>query len=136
MRIQIVDGEIVLSEVYNGIGIQTDMGLFGVAQRNGGIEVLHDGKPVWASHDYPGSVGIAGMPFHQSAADALRRARLAVVGRFQRCDHENPASRKYRSYLVQALEAIDAARRILHDTLLLDDSSATEKDSPYYRTLD
>jgi hypothetical protein len=35
--------------VYSGIGIETDQGHFGIAQRDGGIEVLHEGKLVWAS---------------------------------------------------------------------------------------
>jgi len=61
MRIQIVDGEIVLSEVYNGIGIQTDMGLFGVAQRNGGIEVRLNGETVWKC-DLNGSNAVAVVP--------------------------------------------------------------------------
>lgn len=38
---------LVLSEVYSGIGIRTDKGLFGIAQRDGGIEVLLNGKTVW-----------------------------------------------------------------------------------------
>jgi hypothetical protein len=47
------DGEpaITLSEVFSGIGIETDMGLFGIAQRDGGIEVMLDGKTVWTSHE-------------------------------------------------------------------------------------
>lgn len=43
--------EIVLSEVYSGVGIKTDMGLFGIAQRDGGIEVMFNGKTVWTSHE-------------------------------------------------------------------------------------
>jgi len=43
--------EVVLSEVYSGVGIKTDMGLFGIAQRDGGIEVLLGGKTVWTSHE-------------------------------------------------------------------------------------
>lgn len=52
---EIVDGEAVLtlSEVYSGIGIKTNMGLFGIAQRDGGIEVLFKGKTVWTSHELP-----------------------------------------------------------------------------------
>jgi hypothetical protein len=40
--------EVYLSEVYSGVGIQTDAGLFGIAQRDGGIEVMLNGKTVWA----------------------------------------------------------------------------------------
>jgi len=42
---------IVLSEVYSGVGIRTDMGLFGIAERDGGIEVMLGGKTVWTSHE-------------------------------------------------------------------------------------
>ena len=47
------DGEpaISLSDVFSGIGIETDMGLFGIAQRDDGIEVMLDGKTVWTSHE-------------------------------------------------------------------------------------
>lgn len=43
--------EITLSEVYSGVGIETDMGLFGIAERDGGIEVRFGGRTVWTSHD-------------------------------------------------------------------------------------
>lgn len=36
-----------LCEVYNGVGFPCDDGLFGVAQRDGGIEVLKDGVKVY-----------------------------------------------------------------------------------------
>jgi len=45
---------IVLSEVYSGVGVSTPMGLFGIAQRDDGIEVMLDGKTVWTSHELPG----------------------------------------------------------------------------------
>lgn len=51
MKIAIDGSEVTLSEVYSGVGIQTDMGLFGIAQRDGGIEVMLDGKTVWTSHE-------------------------------------------------------------------------------------
>lgn len=49
--INLGDNEVVLSEVFSGVGIATDMGLFGIAQRDGGIEVMLDGKTVWTSHE-------------------------------------------------------------------------------------
>jgi hypothetical protein len=49
MQITVKDNNIILSEVYNGIGIQTDQGLFGIAQRDGGIEVMLNGQLVWSS---------------------------------------------------------------------------------------
>lgn len=42
-------GEVVIQGCYNGIGIETDQGLFGIAQRDDGIEVMLDGKLVWSS---------------------------------------------------------------------------------------
>jgi hypothetical protein len=41
--------EATLSGAYNGIGIETEQGLFGIAQRDRGIEVMLDGKLVWSS---------------------------------------------------------------------------------------
>jgi hypothetical protein len=59
MKIEVrEDGTLELSEVYGGVGIRTDQGLFGIAQRDAGIEVMLDGKVVWSSSDlaelYPG----------------------------------------------------------------------------------
>lgn len=56
MRIKAIrdsDGEpaISLSDVFSGVGIETAMGLFGIAQRDDGIEVMLDGKTVWTSHE-------------------------------------------------------------------------------------
>lgn len=44
-------GDIVLSDVFLGVGIETKMGLFGISQRDDGIEVMLNGKTVWTSHD-------------------------------------------------------------------------------------
>jgi len=48
--------EVELVGAYNGVGIQTDQGHFGIAQRDSGIEVLLDGKTVFASHDDVGKL--------------------------------------------------------------------------------
>lgn len=53
MKIEVKTGddggaEVTLTEVYSGVGIRTDAGLFGIAQRDGGIEVMLNGKMVWA----------------------------------------------------------------------------------------
>jgi len=67
---ELVDGvpEITLSEVYSGVGIATDMGLFGIAQRDGGIEVLFNGKTVWTSHEIdPGPVAMGPAPLTPGA---------------------------------------------------------------------
>jgi hypothetical protein len=41
------DYSIVLEDVFSGIGIRTKKGLFGIAQRDGGIEVMLNGKLVY-----------------------------------------------------------------------------------------
>jgi hypothetical protein len=41
--------DVLLKKVYTGIGIETDQGLFGIAMRDDGIEVLLNGKIVWSS---------------------------------------------------------------------------------------
>jgi len=41
--------DVTLQKVYNGVGIETDQGLFGIAQRDGGIEVMLNGKLVFSS---------------------------------------------------------------------------------------
>lgn len=44
-----IPATVVLSEVYSGVGIAIDQGLFGIAQRDGGIKILLNGKLVWSS---------------------------------------------------------------------------------------
>ncbi len=48
-EINVGSHEILIQECYTGIGIETDQGLFGIAQRDNGIEVILDGKLVWSS---------------------------------------------------------------------------------------
>lgn len=60
MKLQVSeDGAIVLSEVYVGIGINTDQGLFGIAQRDSGIEVMLNGKLIWSSTTLPDPMGLS-----------------------------------------------------------------------------
>lgn len=51
MKIEVnEDREIVLSELFNAIGIKTqDDGEFGISERNGGLEIMKDGVIVWRS---------------------------------------------------------------------------------------
>ena len=49
--------EVMLEGVYTGVGIQTDQGLFGIAQRDTGIEVLLEGEMVFASYSDVGRLG-------------------------------------------------------------------------------
>ena len=46
-----VEGIVELSEVYNGVGIETDQGHFGIAMRDNGIEVLLNGELVFNSNE-------------------------------------------------------------------------------------
>jgi hypothetical protein len=43
ISVDIGPAEVTCSQVYSGIGIQTDSGLFGIAERDGVIEILHNG---------------------------------------------------------------------------------------------
>lgn len=43
------DAEILISACYTGIGIQTEMGIFGIAQRDGGIEVMLNGQLIFVA---------------------------------------------------------------------------------------
>ena len=48
MKIEVDEhGELMLSEVYCGIGIKTDNGIYGIAQRDSGIEVMLNGRVVY-----------------------------------------------------------------------------------------
>jgi hypothetical protein len=97
MKIEVEDDGIVLSECYSGIGIKTDAGMFGIAQRDGGIEVLRDGKLAWASeHDRSFE------QMHAALTRLLEQAEsISLSG-----DNNGDQCRKF-------LDAIYAARRTL-----------------------
>lgn len=44
------DQSIILSEVFSGVGIKTDVGTFGVCQRDGGLEVTLAGVLVFCMY--------------------------------------------------------------------------------------
>ena len=48
-KLSVEHGQVTLSDVFNGVGIVTDQGRFGIAQRDDGIEVLLNGELVWSS---------------------------------------------------------------------------------------
>jgi len=50
-----VYSEVTIKECFSGIGIESPMGMFGIALRDGGIEVILDGKLVWTSHEIASS---------------------------------------------------------------------------------
>jgi len=62
MKIHVSEnGSIVLSDVFNAIVIATDQGEFGVAQRDGGIEVMHKGELVYSSNPPTSSYIVEGI---------------------------------------------------------------------------
>jgi hypothetical protein len=61
VELDVSGADVELVGVYNGVGIQTEQGLFGVCQRDGGIEVLLNGHTVWSSvHGLPDAQGDRG----------------------------------------------------------------------------
>ncbi len=51
MRVDVDEHDnIRFSEVFNPVVISTDVGEFGICQRDGGIEVSHNGKLVFAQY--------------------------------------------------------------------------------------
>lgn len=80
MKLEITEDGLLLSEVYSGLGIQTPMGVFGIAQRDDGIEVVFTppgGKTrsVWAA-----LTDLAGDPvFHDNTKDELEEPGRRVA---------------------------------------------------------
>jgi hypothetical protein len=67
MKIKAIDSEIIVSELYCGIGIETSQGEFGICQRDGGIDVMLDGKLVWSSTHHPQLEQLAALEHEQWA---------------------------------------------------------------------
>jgi DNA polymerase III epsilon subunit family exonuclease len=51
MELDVGGREVELGGVYNGVGIPTDQGYFGIVMRDSGIEVMLDGVLVWSSSE-------------------------------------------------------------------------------------
>jgi hypothetical protein len=47
MKVRAEGGAIIFSEVFEGVGVETDNGLFGICQRDGGLEVIRGGETVY-----------------------------------------------------------------------------------------
>ena len=119
MKIELKTGadgasEITLSEVYSGVGIQTDAGLFGIAERDGGIEVMLNGKTVWAlgadTEDLPVTLPPPA-PEKMSETDMTRTA--AAIDRITA--KVGPMLRK-EEHLAAAMALTSmAAHHVLHD---------------------
>jgi hypothetical protein len=50
-EINVGSHEVVIQDAFVGVGIETDLGLFGISARDAGIEVILDGKLVWCSSE-------------------------------------------------------------------------------------
>jgi hypothetical protein len=79
-------GELTLWDVFNGIGIKTDQGLIGIAQRDSGIEVIlttPSGKRSWSSteawgNDPQSDKAVAQPPERSEVAAAFREWQLRI----------------------------------------------------------
>lgn len=87
MKIDIQYGEattLVLSEVYEGVGIKTEMGTFGVCERDGGLEVTFNGKLVFAKYPERTREGFlcqqCGVPLSLEDAGFARCSYCRVTG--------------------------------------------------------
>jgi len=74
---------LVLSNVFNGIGIKTDQGIFGIAQRDGGIEVTLDGDLVFSSTEGPKNTTPAASIVNATFQEALLVLPDAEVAIFE-----------------------------------------------------
>ncbi len=66
------DYSFLLSEVYNGIGIKTDAGVFAICQRDGGIEIRLGDGPWYAWYDDEGPKSLA-VPINPNEECELNR---------------------------------------------------------------
>lgn len=117
MKIEVKTGddggtEITLCEVYSGVGIQTDAGLFGIAQRDGGIEVMLNGKTVWAMGADPDGLPNTLPPPAMTEERATELAK--VIGRLSA--RIGPILRDEKEHLAVAVALTTmAAHHVLHD---------------------
>jgi hypothetical protein len=73
---------VVCHEVFCGIGIETEQGQFGIAERDGGIEVLLNGKLVYSSTE---SLNVV-----ERQVDAVREHQVDAVGGAGPVEVESP----------------------------------------------
>jgi len=109
MRIEIgADGEFQLFEVFNGIGIVTDAGHFGICERDGGIEILRNGKQVWSC--YPGEGEDGPDTVHhepqepQMDQERLRRVEAGLLSVVESVNQQAAALRKLPDHMADVLK--------------------------------
>lgn len=54
--------EVRIEECYLGIAMETDQGVFGISQRDDGIEVMLNGQLVWSSMELKGAPRVFNPP--------------------------------------------------------------------------
>jgi hypothetical protein len=82
VKLEITEDGLVFSEVYSGLGIQTPMGIFGIAQRDDGIEVLFTPPGGRTRSVFTVSTDLAGGPvFDDNAKDKLEGALASLAPR-------------------------------------------------------
>jgi hypothetical protein len=119
MKIELKTGadggaEVYLSEVYSGVGIRTEAGLFGIAQRDGGIEVMLNGKTVWARGASPEDE----LPNTLPPPPAMTEERAAAIAKVivRLSTRIAPILREEQEHLGVALALTTmAAHHVLHD---------------------
>jgi hypothetical protein len=67
------NGEIVLSQLYLGVGIKTDAGMFAICQRDSGIEIRLGDGPWFSWQDPSGPVKLPGPASQILGADPADR---------------------------------------------------------------
>lgn len=118
MKIEVKAGddggaEVTLTEVYSGVGIRTDAGLFGIAERDGGIEVMLNGKTVWAM----GADAEESLP-NTLPPPALTEERVAAIAKVisKLSARIGPILRDEKEHLGVAVALTTmAAHHVLHD---------------------
>jgi hypothetical protein len=60
-EINVGSHEVLIQEAFVGVGIETDWGLFGIASRDGVIEVMFDGKLVIDADSLKAAIDKAGL---------------------------------------------------------------------------
>lgn len=114
-RIEMTGGpEIILSEVYSGVGIRTDAGLFGIAERDGGIEVMLNGKTVWARGASPDDDLPNTLPPPPAMTEERAAAIAKVISKLN--TRIGPILRDEKEHLGVAVALTTmAAHHVLHD---------------------
>ena len=91
-----------LEGVYNGVGIQCDDGYFGIAQRDGGIEVMIDGKGVFPPSFSQKRKALGDAILDDPDAEVGYRSNVAILlyDRFNKADFSDPGVRNEAASMI------------------------------------